>query len=689
MKKALTLVLVFCLVLSVVVTAKDTEDIKEILVTVKERIGDTDSYQNFESSTDDYGAERVYHFNWWNDGDDYRSLSVSVTESGVITNFYRYDSGNETVNKVKPSIHQVSRSEAWENAKAAVKKLNPDIADHLEVVLGDMPERLYNYGYSFDIRHVENGVPVYGDGGDIYLYANGKDVESFYLSYEKNVDYVDPARAITKDEAKKAFKEHIGMELSYKTKYEDRTKSAYLSYVPAGLYTTYIDAVTGKAVTPYVDEYEAYATEEAAMNDMAMGSAKSMNARFSEAESAEFDKLSGLLDEKEAEDAVRAISVLGIGKSYTLTDCQLTRNYYNADLFYYNLYFSEEEKDGVYSGASATVNAVTGEVIGFNRYLPYSDKKTYADKAEKTAEKVLAALCPGMTGEKKEYRRDEETSKNGTFRYVRYMNDIPYPDNSITVRIDTATNTLSSYYISRDELSFPKPENILSADEAADRMFDKTDYTLTYYPVKSDPDKKTPDTAYLVYDLECPYEIDAFTGEVVDFWEEDVPSIPEYTDIDGHWAEDAIKTLAKFGVGFEEEAFRPDDVITQKEFIALLASTVLNNESIILEKGMDVSDYYRRAATAGILTEDEKDDDAPVTRLSAAVYLIRAIGLSEIADMEEIFVCPFPDVTEKKGYVAILSGMKVFSGDGNGAFLPEAGLSRGAAAVMLCNYLSR
>ena len=51
--------------------------------------------------------------------------------------------------------------------------------------------------------------------------------------------------------------------------------------------------------------------------------------------------------------------------------------------------------------------------------------------------------------------------------------------------------------------------------------------------------------------------------------------------------------------------------------------------------------------TNSIISEDERDDDAEVTREEAAVYMIRAIGAENYAKYNDICVTPFNDVTEK------------------------------------------
>ena len=69
--------------------------------------------------------------------------------------------------------------------------------------------------------------------------------------------------------------------------------------------------------------------------------------------------------------------------------------------------------------------------------------------------------------------------------------------------------------------------------------------------------------------------------------------------------------------------------------------------------------------------------------------MVSALGYREVADIDGIYKPMFSDVSSNIGSISILAGMKVIGGDGNGNFNPGALLTRGDAAVILYNYLSR
>ena len=140
---------------------------------------------------------------------------------------------------------------------------------------------------------------------------------------------------------------------------------------------------------------------------------------------------------------------------------------------------------------------------------------------------------------------------------------------------------------------------------------------MYYYPSCSSENMKYCDKALLVYmpDMTKCSEIYAKSAEPVRLYTQ--AQIGDYTDISGHYAQDIINKLSLYSIGFEGDTFRPDEVITQKDFVALLISVVSRNDSIILEKSMDYTSYYMRAENLGIIKDGEDSPDNPESFFSA------------------------------------------------------------------------
>ena len=110
--------------------------------------------------------------------------------------------------------------------------------------------------------------------------------------------------------------------------------------------------------------------------------------------------------------------------------------------------------------------------------------------------------------------------------------------------------------------------------------------------------------------------------------------------------------------------------------------SINGNDIIVLKNNLEQANWvYRNSTQNSIISEDEREE--------AAVYMIRAIGAENYAKYNDIYVTPFNDVTENKGYIALLSAMGVLSGDGNGNFNPNREMTRAESIIMIYNYLTR
>ena len=178
--------------------------------------------------------------------------------------------------------------------------------------------------------------------------------------------------------------------------------------------------------------------------------------------------------------------------------------------------------------------------------------------------------------------------------------------------------------------------------------------------------------------------IDAFTGKLT--YKESNNRNFEYADIGGHWAEEAITNLSQIQLGLKGENFYPDNKITQEDLFRLFYSGMRNN--YYLDATTD--ELYKRLISDNVITEEEKEPKASVTRENAFVYMIRLAELERVAKLSDIYKVNFADRDKLSegnlGYAAILSGMGVICGDG-GTLRPTDTIPRAETAAMLYNYL--
>ena len=104
----------------------------------------------------------------------------------------------------------------------------------------------------------------------------------------------------------------------------------------------------------------------------------------------------------------------------------------------------------------------------------------------------------------------------------------------------------------------------------------------------------------------------------------------------------------------------------------------------------DADSIYEECVRERVLTKDERDDSAAVTREQAFVYMIRLAGYDSVASLSDIYKVSYADGDKLSdgliGYAAILSGMGIIEGDG-GNIRPKDSITRAEAAVMLYRYM--
>lgn len=696
MKKITALLLVcFVLVNVCFVSANEqASDVSRVLEAIKSRIGSTDEYDEFSSSVSTNNGKAYYRFNWSSSDKEnggYRSMNVGVNSENVIVSYDFYEEAVYERNN-KASINRMPSDEAMKIAEEMLKKLNPSVADSFKLSKKSNTESLYSNDYSFKIQRYENSVPVIGNEGIITVSHDASKLLSLYMEYTEGLKSSTDTEFINRSRAEESFYNGFGMKLEYADDYTDGDKKIVLRYKPDVDYGEYISAIDGSVVKRETDEeMYRFASSDSASNlkeTMSGGGGSSL----SEIEIKETEKISGLISVADAEKLVRKNKIIALNNDFSLVRSALNRDYDDENKYIYNLRFEQtgqdlaDKKVAYVEGVNVYLNASDGKIVSFYRNSKYSDEVNItSDEAQKKADEAVKILAPEHFGKEADFIFDEENSSNGNYRYSRYVNGIEYENNSVSVSVNLCDGSIYSYSIDFDDCEFPSADGVITSEEACRKLFEQIDYSVWYLP-KTEKDFNT--EAVPVYATEANNPVlDAFDGTLMYPVEKD--SILPYTDISGHYAETVINTLAKFGVGFADGKFCPDSNIKQADFVALLMSAFTYRHPVVIKDGFDYSYLYSRAKNNGIINEGEYAPESEITRMDAAVMMIRAIGAEEVAKLESIFVPTFADVSTNKGYTSILSAMGVVNGDEYGNFNPEGKLSRADAAMMLYNYLSR
>lgn len=180
---------------------------------------------------------------------------------------------------------------------------------------------------------------------------------------------------------------------------------------------------------------------------------------------------------------------------------------------------------------------------------------------------------------------------------------------------------------------------------------------------------------------------------------------PEFSDISGHWAEDAIGIWADRGVlKGENGLFRPNDSISRAELAAVLCRVMGYTETSTetfpdVPSGIWYEDYVRKLYAADIMQGDGSGALRPlasITRQEAAVLMGRAFDLAYVVPptwlpgggLDSDAFPDHDDIAEWAG--SLVYSMKFsgyVSGDTEGKFNPTASISRAEVVTILNNMV--
>lgn len=661
MKKLITAAVALSMTLSAFVPCVFADDTMEkIVIDVKNRAGITDEYPDFSSDYYESGNMTVYHLGW-SDDDDKKSISVTYNSDDVITSYNKYEFVDDP--KIDLSIPAISADEAKAAAQSFIDKLNPNNKGEFEVGDGNGVNSALSGDYSFSVEQLKNGAKINNSYGRINVERDTGEVKSMYISYEHIDNFADISSVVPADEAKKAYKAELGLELVYQSYGDDKKIVMFPAYVEKED-DKYINAVTGEVYEPKERNFRSfskYAMADAAVetNGQEAGGAGSL----SRAEREELDKIDGLISKTDIEAQARNNKLFDISKDMKLGNISLNRNYYDNSAYSYSMSFESDDKY-----ASVSADAKTGEIQSY--YISEDIRKDSIrietdideEKTKTNAEKIFNELAKNK---KSEY---EFTSVNSdSVVYTRIVNGVKVVSDTVRISVNK-DGKLTGYNMNyTTNTKFPDVKGILTNDNAADKMFDAIAYEITYIPEWNEDGTVT---AEAVYKLSSYVRLNPFTGESVNYRNEhdtDIVSSYEYSDVENHWAKEQIKALATYGIGFAGGEFKPDEKITERDYLYILTKTF---------------EPY-------MINDTEESSAEPVTRENAAIMMIKKMGAEQFAKYNDIYVTPFKDVTENKGYIALLSAMKVVKGDTNGNFNPKNNMTRAEAACMIYNYLNR
>ena len=173
-----------------------------------------------------------------------------------------------------------------------------------------------------------------------------------------------------------------------------------------------------------------------------------------------------------------------------------------------------------------------------------------------------------------------------------------------------------------------------------------------------------------------------------------LPTQPQssFTDISGHWAEEAVNELYRLGVisGYADNTFLPEATITRAEFTVMIVR-LFGMGSGVQEafNDIDVNDWYYIPVSIAAgngwvkgVTEKEFEPKRPISREDAASILYRVLKNTLKETSDEISFSDSQDISDYAAdAVGAMSAAGILNGD-NGAFYPKRNITRAEAAAL-------
>jgi len=643
-------------------------------------------------------------------------------ETGALLNVYFSLGTGDIESGASPVTQEAARQKAEEFAK----KYRP--AEFASVRPVDGYDFYYQPGrmretYDFSWERVENGIPVDGDGIQVAVDALSGNVVRFSASWHDDAVFPEPD-SLPEGLERKVVKE-LGLMLNYQMA-EGREPGpsgvleASLVYQLNSPSFLRIDPSSGDALNPFgkkipLGQYKLFPSLSV---PAAGGSATGMPGaadrpaqKISQAEAQktarEFFKKIGFEGEVTYSGGGSSDDGIFVDEewSFTLKDEESwktvrprrhrsvridtrtgeVKSYYDSDYFEYA---------GTGSGTGSAGQVVTRDV------------------ARAKAMEFIRLVHPEKLGQVIEEQEHYEYSYPGSkerhcFNFVRLVNGIPFTRDGIRITVSDG-GEIVSYNCDWHTVQFPDTTGVITREEA-ERIFQENITLKPLYFFLQEEDKPWPGkrpVLSLAFDGYWSKGIDARTGQpLVMDWQK-IRTEKKVTSMvpQEHWAATSLTFLAGSGL-LPEEGFDPDGPVSRKDAVRVLMSANVKTYHSPGEDGEASSfgdiapndrDYaaIRAAEQMGILEGGGHfSPEQPVTRETLAIWLVRALGYKEIANMPvkiELKMADAELVNENsRNYVAIACGLGLMQGDENGLFRPADQVTWAELAVLVTKAAPR
>lgn len=703
MKRLLSLLLSLALLCALSLPASAAaadERLTQVTLKVKEALDIGDEYDSFSGDLRE-GLRPYWSLQWTGDDQD---LSVIAGEDGKIYQYHRSRSNSSVSSSGSvPTLPAISREQAQSYAQAFLDQvLTADESAVFDQGTARPGDTLYFFYGSIHLNGLPSpftfSVDVSAHDGTVYAFSRS-DLEQ---PFEEGVP--SPDAAVSAADAGARLRTTLALRLEYVR--DGDADTAVLRYLPDHSGQFYVDAVTGELVDlSALYENLGSGSDSATGGEAGSAPDKGENG-LSQAEQEGIAKLEGVQTREALDALLRAQKALGLSGSqlssfsYTLVK--------ETDQVLASLRYTRALNQSFWS-RQITVDARTGAIQSLYSSRPYEETPNVSvtrQQAQATAESFLKDLWGEAFAQCALYdSSDAADSGYYTFRYAQKVNGYFFPANSLSVHVDGSDGTIAYLYQDYDDaITFQSADGLISAGEAMDAYFAAYTVTLGYQAIPTALDPNAPEVlpllnwgysyrfalklGYILESAQTIRGVDAKTGQVI--YPEQRERTITYDDLEGCWGKDQALALAAYNVGWWGGSLRPYENLTQRDLVALLATT---RSYYYNPAEGDPNSLYEYAYRVGILTPDQRRDDAPVTRLELVKLLLDGAGYGPVARLEGIYRCDYTDAdaipAADLGYAALAQGLGLVAGDSAGRFAPGRTATRVEAIAVVYQYMKR
>lgn len=647
----------------------------------------------------------VWQLHWNNPapgGRRMESISIGIDAvSGALVNLHCYNSDAGLEGGVTPLTEEAARQKAMEYAR----KYRPVEFGRTQLVENDYygyySRGMMKNAYSFYWERLENGIPVEGDGISVGVDLFSGRLAGFSANWHMDAVFQQPG-SLPEGTENKVLKE-LGLILCYQVPEGVNANfsgvpEAKLVYRLNSLGTLRISPNSGEALTRAgktipLSQYKRFSSLPALVTSGSLEGTGLVNRPAQKISQAEAQKSAREFFRKIGID--REVDRSGGGSS--------GGGVFYDEFWSYGLADEKNQKSGEQrQQIDVGIDAFTGEVRNYNAGYGQEDssaQKITREDARKKATDFIRLVSPEELGQVVEEQQDESYTKFGegyTFNFVRLVNGIPFLRDGIMIEVSNG-GEITRYDCNWHAVKFPSAAGLITHEEAEKVFQEKMSLKPAYFfPLEGeDPRPAQQPALALMFDSRRDMGIDARTGQLVaiDMMLAQSEEKPGTLIPPGHWAATSLSVLADSGL-LPAEGFNPDGPVSRRDAVRVLMSAMegnygydlyrqgdLSQQGVEKASFMDVStndrDYavIQYAVRRGMLAESDRFfPDQPVLREDLAVWLVRALGYGEVAEMPakiELKAADTDQVSESaRNYVAIACGLGLIKGDENGLFRP-------------------